>query len=136
MSAQAVAPCGRDLSTMAAARKRRRLDTVFMYEPPSHDTSDQQSDKDDYDDTMDPSRKCCRRRLLSLWSSLSCMRMPIIFILSLTKMFPCSSVPTVQLCIALKTSRTTHTYCRLARRKEIEINIVDIDKRAPVGTVH
>ena len=36
MSARAVAPCGRDLSTMAAARKTW-LDTVLVEKQPSHD---------------------------------------------------------------------------------------------------
>ena len=50
----------RDLSTMAAARKTQ-LDTVLVDEHPSHDTTDQQRYKENYDLLKDLSRKCCRR---------------------------------------------------------------------------
>jgi hypothetical protein len=54
MSAQAVVLCGRDLSAMATARKTW-LNIVFMDKQPSHDTTDQQRDKENYNNMKDPS---------------------------------------------------------------------------------
>jgi hypothetical protein len=55
MSAQGIAPCERDLSTIMAAARKTWLDTVLMDEQPSHDTTNQQRDEENYNNMKDPS---------------------------------------------------------------------------------